>query len=350
MKLRHHLSLLGSLAIVFAAACGAADDTRTTPPTPSPDAATTFDAGAPPAPDAARADAGLAPPFPMAPEVLSFFESFHTSRYSGAKPSAAALDEAVKQGRTGEEIALVRGLAHLWHVAESRRDPNMDGAAIQAEAISLPGWFAFAQEKQPNDPRVGCFLGTALVNAGQATQNAALEQQGFAVLDAAVAAYPEFNLFCRALAYDPLPASDPRFDKAVDSLYESLDACFGEKVDRANPDITKYLDQATSEGRKRVCWNGWIAPHNAEGFFLYFGDLLVKQGKIDIAKIVYANAKKIKEYASWPYKSILDERLGSDLTVKAALYRDADPKNDPPVGGASADRNCAYCHAGSASE
>jgi len=287
---------------------------------------------------------------PMAQEVLAFFDAFHAARYSGAKPSAAVLDEAVAAGRTDGEIALVRGLAHLWHVAEARRDPMPDGAALQAEAMALPGQFAFAQEKAPNDPRVGCFLGTALVSAGQATQNPALEQQGLAVLDRAVAAYPEFNLFCKSLAYEPLPASHPDFVKAVDALYEALDACFGEKVDRQNPDVTRYLGQATHEGRKRVCWNSWIAPHNAEGFFLYFGDLLVKQGKVDVAKVVYGNAKKIAEYESWPYKSILTERLGSDLATKSALYRDADPKNDPPVGGASADRNCAYCHAGRAAE
>jgi len=122
------------------------------------------------------------------------------------------------------------------------------------------------------------------------------------------------------------------------------------KDDRANPDITKYLGQATDRGVKRACWNDPIAPHNAEGFYLWVGDVLVKQGEVAQARIIYNNVKLIKEYPSWPYRSLLDDRLGADLDAKAALYRDADPANDPPIGGESAGHPCTYCHAATAEE
>jgi len=38
------------------------------------------------------------------------------------------------------------------------------------------------------------------------------------------------------------------------------------------------MSKKTKEGKKRVCWNSWIAPHNFEGFFLNMGDMLVKSG------------------------------------------------------------------------
>lgn len=197
---------------------------------------------------------------------------------------------------------------------------------------------------------MGCFLGLSLVDTGRATQSVDLMQEGLAVLDDAVQAWPEFNLFCKALAYDGLPASDPDYAKAVEAAFDNLDACIGEPIDRDNPDLTPYLDQATDQGVKRACWNDWIAPHNAEGFYLWMGDLLVKQGKVDQALVLYNNVTLIEEFPSWPYRSLLDDRLNANLDAKAALYRDADPNNDPPVGGQSASRRCAYCHAATADE
>jgi hypothetical protein len=190
----------------------------------------------------------------------------------------------------------------------------------------------------------------ALVGAGRAMGNDGLVQQGIGILNQAVAAWPEFNLFCLGLAYDQLPAFHPDYGKAVDAALDNVDACLGEHVDRDVPDISKYLGQATTEGPKRACWNTWLAPHNAEGFYLWVGDLLVKQGKVAAAKVMYANVPRIAEYAQWPYRHLLDDRMRSDLDAKAALYQDADPKNDPPFGGEEENRRCVVCHAATAEE
>src|SRR5690606_37822002 len=148
---------------------------------------------------------------------------------------------------------------------------------VQLEALQLVERFKTAKAVAADDPRVGCFLGTALVGAGRATGSDEWVEEGLAVLDEAVLAYPEFNLFCVMLAYADLPATDPDYDLAIEAGWDTMDVYFGESVDRDNPDITPYLSQDTSEGTKRVCWNNPIAPHNAECFYLYFGDLLVKQ-------------------------------------------------------------------------
>lgn len=282
--------------------------------------------------------------------VTTFFDDFHASRYSVASRDAKALDDAFTASPNDGQIAFVRGLAHNWHLAEAARDPSPDGATLQAEGMASLDQFTTAKKLNAADTRVDCFLGLAQVNTGRAAKSDALVSQGLATLDAAVTEWPEFNWFCKALAYDDLPATDPDYEKTVDALYSNLDACFGETVDRDNPDITKYLGQATDTGNKRACWNDTIAPHNAEGFYLYAGDALVKAGKIAPAKVMYGNAKLVREYASWPYKSILEARLSSDLDARAALYQDSDPSNDPKVGGAADQHSCTQCHAASAAE
>jgi hypothetical protein len=66
---------------------------------------------------------------------------------------------------------------------------------------------------------------------------------------------------------------------AVDHKWQNLDACVEEKVDRHTVQYDKFMAREATAGRKRVCWNSWIAPHNFEGFFLNMGDMLVKAGR-----------------------------------------------------------------------
>lgn len=285
----------------------------------------------------------------MSAESTVFFDHFHASRYSQSPGAAAALDAAALANPGVGRPSLDRALAHLWHVVEAGRDPAQDPAALGAEAGTLVPLFETAQRNNPDDPRVGCFLGTTMITAGEGSQDAALIQRGHAVLDAAIAAWPEFNLFCRALVYDNLPVDHPEFAKAADAYFDTLDACFDEPVDRTRPDVTPYLNQATDRGRKRACWNDWIAPHNAEGFYLHMGDVLVKAGQVEAARVTYQNATLIREYPSWPFKAVLAERMSADLEARAALYRDADPSNDPVIGDASP-KFCSYCHSATADE
>jgi hypothetical protein len=286
----------------------------------------------------------------MPAESARFFDVFHASRYSQATEVAAELDVAAEADPGHGRLAFDRALAHNWHLQEWGRDPAPDPAALQAEQQALPGLFQVAYEANPDDPRVGCFLGLQLVGAGRATADPELTQQGLAVLAQAVAEWPEFNLFCLGLAYDQLPATDPDYAKAVDAALDNVDVCFDAPADRSNPDITPYLDLATTTGPNRACWNTWIAPHNAEGFYLWVGDLLVKQGDVAAARVAYHNVTLIAEYADWPYQHLLADRLADDLDAKAALYRDADPTNDPRFGGDEVNRRCAVCHAATAAE
>ena len=76
---------------------------------------------------------------------------------------------------------------------------------------------------------------------------------------------------------------------------------------------------------------------------LNLGNGLVKAGQVEAAKVIYADAQYADNYATWPYRDVLEAIAASDLDARAALYADADPSNDPPL--SVPNRSCVYCHA-----
>jgi hypothetical protein len=99
----------------------------------------------------------------------------------------------------------------------------------------------------------------------------------------------------------------------------------------------------TKEGAKRVCWNSWIAPHNFEGFFLNFGDMLVKAGEPEKAVTMYRNARLTSDYATWPYRHPLDARIG-DAARNVEVFRRADARAGGPTIMVRSRYACMGCH------
>ena len=73
--------------------------------------------------------------------------------------------------------------------------------------------------------------------------------------------------------------------------------------------MKELIKKSSNPDVKRACWNGWIAPHNFEGFFMNFGDMLVKKGDWGAGIEMYNAAKLSDNYDEWPYKDVLDERI-----------------------------------------
>jgi hypothetical protein len=76
---------------------------------------------------------------------------------------------------------------------------------------------------------------------------------------------------------------------------------------------------------------------------LNLGNGLVKAGQVDAARVVYNNARLADNYATWPYRYVLETIASSDLNARSDLYADGNPSNDPPLG--VPNRGCSYCHA-----
>jgi hypothetical protein len=161
----------------------------------------------------------------------------------------------------------------------------------------------------PSDARTLGFLAGHTVIEGTLHRDEKLTRAGYFMLLDAIEAWPEFNLFTAGFVLSRLPADSPRYREGLEWQWRALDLCIGEKLDRANPDYAKYMSLETKEGKKRACWNSWIAPHNLEAFFLNMGDMLVKAGDWQTAQKIYANAKYVKEYASWKHQAVLEERI-----------------------------------------
>ena len=105
------------------------------------------------------------------------------------------------------------------------------------------------------------------------------------------------------------------------------------------------LTLETKEGKKRVCWNSEIAPHNFEGFFLNMGDMLVKAGDWETARKIYGDAKLSSTYSQWQYRQVLEDRIRDAQDNVAAFNAPADATNrgDKRIMVTSA-FSCMACH------
>jgi hypothetical protein len=272
----------------------------------------------------------------------AFWKAFRSQSYADVGKVRDDLQAAYAKDPRNPSNTLLLGHANLWTLAEFGRDPR-DPSALPARAMDALKYFGEAAQLAPDDHRIGGWLGALEIALGMITGNGAIADAGQQHLDAAIAAFPEFNLFVRALVNGQLAADSPEFAAGLEAMWETLDLCAGETVDRAEPDFSKYFARKTTTGPERVCWNDDLARHNFEGFFLYMGDLLVKANQVDTAAKIYANAQKIDTYSQWPFAAELERRI-REAAARAALYRDGDLMNDPPLANQTATA-CASCHA-----
>jgi hypothetical protein len=196
---------------------------------------------------------------------------------------------------------------------------------------------------RPGEARYLGFYASILLAEGNIHKDEKLTRRGYFTLQDSVRAFPEFNLFTAGYTMSGQPWDGDRYREALENMWRNLDVCVGEHVDRANPDYARFMRLETREGPKRVCWNGEIAPHNFEGFFLNFGDMLVKNGQVDTARVMYRNATLAREYSTWSYRGVLESRL-RDAAANVAAFRAANPAPGAPrIMGASRFA-CVGCH------
>jgi hypothetical protein len=237
-----------------------------------------------------------------------FWQTFHQGEYEKIPQALEALTAAYLETPADAVTAAHIAWLHNWRIAERARMESVP-ATIIADTMLARRYFQEAVKLNPSDVRyLGFFAGHILAEA-TLHQDEKLTREGYFMMLDAIKAWPEFNLFTGGYVMSRLSADSPRFREGLEWQWRTLDECIEGKLDRANPDYAKYMSLETKEGQKRACWNSWIAPHNFEGFFLNMGDMLVKSGDWQTAQKIYANAKLSKEYASWKYQAVLDDRI-----------------------------------------
>jgi hypothetical protein len=270
-----------------------------------------------------------------------FWATLHEGRYDDID---AAIEEHMRVvvETPDDAVSVARvGWLHAWKAGERARKPR---AATVVGHISLARrYFEEAVALNPDEARYLGFLASFTMTEGAIMKDEAKVREGYFMMGDAVDAFPEFNLFTSGYTMSGgSPQEDP-FIEGLAQQWETLDVCFGEKVDRSDGSAAKYLGTETHTGPRRVCWNSEIAPHNWEGFFLNFGDMLVRAGDPVRAKTMYANAKLSRTYDAWPYRDVLERRMAATSTLAKtfATAKDGEPEHTSMVSSAFA---CMGCH------
>jgi uncharacterized membrane protein len=237
-----------------------------------------------------------------------FWNVFHGGRYEELPRVLEALTAAYVETPRDAQTAAHIGFSHVWRLSEHTR-LDIQSATITDELVLARKYFSEAVRLAPDDERFQGFLASMELAEGTIHGDEKLKRRGYFDLLKAKDAWPEFNLFTAGYTMSRLPHTDSKYIEAVVYQWQNLDVCAEEKVDRVTVAYDKYMARETTTGRKRPCWNSWIAPHNFEGFFLNMGDMIVKQGDPATARRVYANAKLSKTYQAWPFKNILEDRM-----------------------------------------
>lgn len=271
-----------------------------------------------------------------------FWQTFHSGDYDKTPATLHALQAAYLDTPNDAVTAAHIGWVHVWRLAErARLDPVPPG--IADEAVLSRRYFEEAVRLDPGDARYQGFYASMLLAEGDIHKDEKLTRRGYYTMLDAVEAFPEFNDFTAGYVMSSRPYDSERFKEGLEYQWRNVDVCIGERVDRQHPDYTRYMRLETKEGPKRVCWNSWIAPHNFEGFFLNFGDMLVKAGEPEVAVRMYVNARLTPDYATWKYRDVLEDRLRNAARYVEPFRRDKAAPGEPRIMGQSGFA-CMACH------
>jgi hypothetical protein len=237
-----------------------------------------------------------------------FWATLHHGEYQQIPSALEALNGAYFTSPTDAVTAAHIGFLHIWRLSERHRLEAVP-ASITDDAVLARRYFEEAVALKPDEPRYLGFLASATLAEGSIHQDQRLTRRGYFMLLDAIKAWPEFNLFTAGYVMSAQPADSSNFHQALEWQWRDLDACVSATMDRKNPDFSRFMSLATNEGKKRACWNSWVAPHNFEGFFLNMGDMLVKSGDWQSARRIYENARLSPSYAQWPYREVLEARI-----------------------------------------
>ncbi|MBO9591364.1 MAG: hypothetical protein J7599_00560 [Niabella sp.] len=285
------------------------------------------------------------------PQNHYFWEQFHNGRIENVKAVIQQLEQQYLEDSTNLIATAHLGFARFWLLSEGLRG-GITPEEIPAHVAAARRFFAKAYEMNPNDKRVLGFLADAEMAHAGMIQSQELQQQGYARGLESINAWPEFNKFTIGISFAGAPIQSPLFQQALDWQWTTLEDCYTSTVDRSNPAIQEFINRDLSGhnlGRKRACYNSWIAPHNIEGYFLNMGDMIVRTGDAATAKKIYALAKASPNYNSWAFKEVLEKRI-QHAERNTTVFLDPAQQGIDNVIIASSGYNCSSCHKMSAAD
>ena len=190
-----------------------------------------------------------------------FWTTFHNGEYDRIQSTLEVLTAAYLRTPNDAKTAAHIAWLHNWRIAERAR-LDSPPPTITDDTILARRYFQEAVKLDPLDARYLGFLAGHTLAEGTLHKDERLTREGYFMMLNAIKAWPEFNLFTGGYVASRLPAESPQFREGLEWQWQTLDTCIEGKFDRANPDYSQYMVKEATEGKKRVCWNSWIAPHN----------------------------------------------------------------------------------------
>jgi tetratricopeptide (TPR) repeat protein len=221
-----------------------------------------------------------------------------------------ALQAAAEQYPNEQQFSFLIAMLSLWRAAE--REGLEDALAALGAAETASRELERSYALCPSDHRIPGWLGPTRIKLGDMLGDARQTAEGHAILEQAVERYPTWGTFVKILAYIELPAHDPKFKAAVEIAQNFRALC---------------PDPRPGETADRICLNTATVPRNAEGTWLYFGDLYAKAQLRDDALAAYNMAKQTPGYGTWVYRELLESRI-TTLDARIAAAASADTADD----------------------
>ncbi|QNJ99738.1 hypothetical protein [Dyella telluris] len=277
-----------------------------------------------------------------------FWETFRSGDYAKIQASLDASTAAYLRNPTDPVTAAHVGWLHMWRLSERRRLEQAP-ATITDDAVLARKYFQKAVDLAPDDARYRGFLASAMLAEAQIDRDAALRDQGAAVMQQAVKDWPAFNLFTAGYVASNQPADSDGFRHALEQQWQNLEVCAHTTLDRRGADLDRLaglMFKASAGSRDaRACLNSPSAPHNEEGFLLNMGDMLTKSGDWRTAQKVYALATRSPDFTNWPYRDVLEQRMRDAQANVTALNAATSPGQKPATPMMlSSSHACMACH------
>jgi hypothetical protein len=284
-----------------------------------------------------------------------FWDSFHKGNYKNIDNVLFYLQAAYLENPNNSKLASYIGFSHMWKISEREKSASKGKNPLITNSLDLAvKYFQTSIDLDKSDPRVLGFLGYSNMSAGTIHKDEYQKRQGYFQAKKAADLWPEWGLFGLSYLLGKQPHDSDKFKEAVNSIWKNIEVCSGELFkERESFDYNKFTAlKPIYEGKKRVCWNSWIAPHNLEGFMVIHGDLVTKQGKVETAKRIYQAVKNTPDYKAWApkYKKLLESRI-NNVKKNVSLFRksvhqlksETDPYKYPIYNSRD---NCLICHQG----
>lgn len=283
-----------------------------------------------------------------------FWQHFHAGDYDSIPLIVDRLNLALGHEPDDLRTTAHLGFVHIWTLAERQNRRYPDPAIIEQVSLARR-YFEEAVSMDDDDPRFLGFLADLTMEEGAHLDNAKETTEGYFMGLRSIREWPQFNKFTIGYALARMDTASANFKEGLRWQYESLNDCACEikGADKMSDSAkTAIVFESKTARVKRACGDTWIAPHNLEGFFLNMGDMLVKSGRWEKAKEIYALARIAPAYGQWPFKDTLEARILNARENVAVFNRPVDERNlsrQAVMMGASG-YACMGCHKMSPSE